>query len=217
MDSPRTGARGKRRPCGGSTGILVAVALLATLAVALVGWASLSGRLASLQYTNVPFVHRYPPQGMFVNPFTGDPRDLISVAEAQKVRSDFLQDGQTELDAFSRGDPAPLPNAETGRALSKARQVMTQNTAQGLVERDEVHIESVSVGFLADSNDSQIRWCVREIGHGAVVFASRSTGAVVSRKEVRFDSKYWLIQSGGRYLIADVLITTQPSNAGAGQ
>ena len=85
------------------------------------------------------------------------------------------------------------------------------------MERDEVHVESVTVGFLADPNDSQIRWCVRETGHGAVVFASRSTGAVVRKQEVRFDSKYWLIQVGGRYLIADVLITTQPSNAGVGQ
>lgn len=73
---------------------------------------------------------------------------------------------------------------------------------------------SPSPCFLADPNDISIRWCVREVGHGTLVFASRSTGAVVSRQDVRFDSKYWLVQSGGRYVIADVLITTQPSNQG---
>ncbi len=88
---------------------------------------------------------------------------------------------------------------------------MAQNTAQGLVERDEVHVESVTVGFLADPNDSQIRWCVRETGHGAVVFASRWTGAVVSRQEVRFDSKYWLVQPGGKVGTLRKLLARDPS------
>ncbi len=213
MDSTHSRTGGKRQPRGGR-GLAVALLLLGTLLVAVVGWASLTGRLASLQYTNIPIVHPYPAAGFYVNPFTGDRRDLVSANEAQTVKTDFLKDGQAELDAFGRGDPAPLAQAETGRALSKAREVMAQNTARGLVERDEVHLESVTVGFLADPNDISVRWCVREVGRGTLVFASRSTGAVVSSQDVRFDSKYWLVQSGGRYVIADVLITTQPSNQG---
>ncbi len=210
MESTRSRAGGRRRLLGGWS-LVVAVALVATLVVGGVAWASLTGRLSSLQYTNVPVVHPYPPPGYFVNPFTGDPRDLVSSADAQKVKTDFLQDGQVELDAFGRGDPAPLARVETGRALSKARDVMAQNTAQGLVERDEVHLDSVIVGYLPDPNDASIRWAVREAGRGAIVFASRTTGVVTSRQPLRFDSKYWLVRSGGRYVIADVQITAQPT------
>lgn len=144
MDSTHSRTGGKRQPRGGR-GLAVALVLLATLIVAVLGWASLTGRLASLQYANVPIVHPYPPAGFYVNPFTRDQRDLVNANEAQRVKTDFLKDGQIELDAFGRGDPAPLPLAETGRALSKAREVMAQNTARGLVERDEVHPESVTV------------------------------------------------------------------------
>jgi hypothetical protein len=190
----------------------VAVVLVAALVVGVIGWTSLTGRLAGLQYVNVPGIHKFPPNGYFVNPFTDDPRDLVSASEAARVKADFLQDGQIELDAFGRGDSRTLPQAETGRALSKSRDVMAQNAAQGLVERDEVHLDSVSVGYLADPNDASIRWAVREVGHGALVFVSRSTGVVTSKQTIRFDSKYWLVQSNGRYLIADVLITSQPIN-----
>ena len=208
MDSTQPRGGGRRRPFGGR-GFVPAIALAAILLVGLIGWLSLTGRLAGLQYANVPLVHPYPPAGYFVNPFTGDQRDLIKTADAQKVKADFLQDGQIELEAFSRGDQASLARAETGRALSKARDVMAQNTAQGLVERDEVHLDSVTVGYLRDPNDPSIRWAVRETGRGAIVFASRPTGVVTSKQAVRFDSKYWLVQSAGRYLIADVEITTQ--------
>jgi hypothetical protein len=183
---------------------------VAILLVGIIGWLSLTGRLAGLQYANVPVVHPYPPTGYIVNPFTGDARDLVKAADAQQVKGDFLQDGQAELDAFGRGDPALLARADTGRALSKARDVMAQNTAQGLVERDEVHLDAVTVGYLPDPNEASIRWAVRETGRGAIVFASRTTGAVTSRQAVRFDSKYWLVQSSGHYLIADVQITSQP-------
>ena len=67
--------RGLRR--GG--GLLAGLAAGAVFVVAVVGWLSVSGRLAGLQYANVPVVHPYPPAGQYVNPFTGDARDLVGV------------------------------------------------------------------------------------------------------------------------------------------
>ena len=74
-------SRGTTGPSLGRGGGLL---LAAVVIVAGLGWLSVSGRLAGIQYANVPIVHPYPPPGQFVNPFTGDPRDLVSSAEAGK-------------------------------------------------------------------------------------------------------------------------------------
>ncbi len=195
-------------------GGLLAGAVLAVVVVAGLGWLSVSGRIAGLQYANVPVVHPYPPAGQYVNPFTGDPRDLVSSTEAAMVRADFLADGKVELDAYARGDASALPQSATGRALLKATHVLAQNTANGVLEQDQVHLDQVIVGRLADPNDSSITWCVREVGSGKLVFVSRATGRVTSSQAVRFDSKYWVSRVGDRYLIADVLITTQSGTSG---
>ena len=207
-------SRGKKEVPGlGSGGRLVAGLFVGIVVVAGIGWFSLSGRLAGLQYANVPLVRPYPPPGHFVNPYTGDPRDILSSAEASKVKRDFLSDGQIQLDAYARGDPSALPQTATGRALAKTREVLAQNTANGVLERDEVHLDQVIVGRLADPNDTSINWCVREVGRGALVFVSRSSGKVVSRQAIRFDSKYWMSRVGDKYLIADVLISSRPEQS----
>ena len=211
MDSPRAGARGKRRPFGGSAGLVVAVVLLATLVVALVGWASLSGRLASLQYTNIPVVHPYPPQGMFVNPYTGDPRDLVSSAEAAKVKADFLRESQLQLNAFARGDRSILPQTATGRFLSKLDESLVSNNASGILEQEQDHIDSVVIGRLADPNaPTAINWCVEERGSGQTNFVQRSTGATTRKLSFHFQSRYWMIRVGDRYLMADAMISSVP-------
>lgn len=195
-------------------GLLAGLAAAAVVAVAVLGWLSLTGRLAGLQYANVPVVHPYPPAGQYVNPFTGDARDLVSSAEATKVKADFLADGRAELDAYAKGDASALRQAATGRALVKAADVLAQNTANGVLEQDQVHLDQVIVGRLADPNDGSITWCVREVGNGKLVLVSRATGRVTSSQAVRFDSKYWVSRVGDRYLIADVLIATQPGTSG---
>lgn len=213
MDSPRAGARGKRRPFGGSAGFLVAVALLAVLVVALVGWASLSGRLASLQYTNVPVVHPYPPPGMFVNPYTGDPRDLLSASTAAKVKKDLLDDGKVQVDALAHGDTTELPRTATGNYLAKLTSNIQANNARGVLEQEEHHLDSVVVGRLQDPANPSIQWCVEERGTGVITYVDRSSGRVVSKQGFRSVARFWLVLVGDRYLVADSAISSQPRSA----
>jgi hypothetical protein len=112
--------------------LVVITALVAVLAVGATAWASLTGRLAGLPYANIPLVHEFPPKGYFVNPFTGDPRDLVSSSEAARVRVDFVKDGDIEVKAFAHGDASLLSQARTGRALAKARDLMAADAANGV-------------------------------------------------------------------------------------
>ena len=132
MDSTHSRTGGKRQPRGGR-GLAVALVLLATLVVAGVGWASLTGLLVSLQYANVPIVHPYPPPGTFVNPYTGDPRDLLSSTTAAKVKKDLLDDGQVQVDALARGDTTDLPRTATGNYLAKLTSNIRANDARGVL------------------------------------------------------------------------------------
>ncbi len=200
---------GDRASVGGGYRALIGVTAAVAI-VAVIGWGAATGRLAGLQYTNVPLVHPYPPEGYFVNPFTGDRRDLVSSSEAARVRSDFVDDGRMEVDAFARGDGSLLARAETGRALAAARDLIATNAARGVSERADNHVESIVVGRLADPNDASISWVVRETGTATISFVSRTTGVVTQTQRVRFDSRYWMVRSGDRYLIADVDISTQP-------
>jgi hypothetical protein len=213
MDSPRAGARGKRRPLGGSAGLVVAVVLLATLVVALVGWASLSGRLASLQYTNIPVVHPYPPPGRFVNPYTRDPRDLVSSAEAAKVKKDLLDDGQIQVDALAHGDTTDLPRTATGNYLAKLTSNIKANNARGVLEQEQHHLDSLVVGRLQDPANASVQWCVEERGSGVITYVDRSSGRVVSKQDFRSVARFWLVLVGDRYLVADSAISSQPRSA----
>jgi len=213
VDSPRAGARGKRRTFGGSAGLLVTVALLAALVVALVGWASLSGRLAGLQYTNIPVVHPYPPQGMFVNPYTGDPRDLVSAAEAAKVKKDILDDGQIQVDALAHGDNTGLARTATGNYLAKLTSNIQANNARGVLEQEQHHLDSVVVGRLPDPANPSIRWCVEEKGSGVITYVERSSGRAISKQDFRSVARFWLVLVGDRYLVTDSAISSQPRSA----
>jgi hypothetical protein len=199
----------------GSWARTLAVAVILIIAFALVAGLALAGQLSDLRYTNIPVVHPYPPAGYYQNPFNPTDRgDLINAAEANRVKTDLLKDGQLELDAFARGDASLLSQADTGRALAKSQDLMARNNASGLFERAENHPDSLVVGRLQDPNDPSITWCVHENGSAVISFVSKSTGQVLSTQRVRYDSKFWLVRSGDRYLIADAQITTQPVGSG---
>lgn len=202
-------SRGKKEVPGlGSGGRLVAGLLVAIVVVAGIGWFSLSGRLAGLQYANVPLVRPYPPPGHFVNPYTGDPRDILSSAEASKVKADLLRDGELQLDALARGDPSILPQTATGNYLAKLNEVMAANNAQAVVYREQHHLDSIVVGRLADPNSpSSITWCVEERGSGEAAYVSKSSGRSVSSYRFRFQARFWLARVGDRYLIADAEVS----------
>ena len=79
-----------------------------------------------------------------------------------------------------------------------------------MAERTVNHFDSVVTGRLADPNDPNIGWAVKESGTAILTFTSKSDGAAVREERVRFSSTYWLVRVGDRYLIADSLIQTQP-------
>ena len=212
MDSTHSRTGGKRQPRGGR-GLAVALVLLATLIVAVVGWASLTGRLASLQYANIPIVHRYPPPGTFVNPFTGDPRDLLSSTTAATVKKDLLDDGQVQVDALARGDTTDLPRTATGNYLAKLTSNVRANNARGVLEQEQHHLDSLVVGRLQDPADASIQWCVEEKGSGVITYVDRSSGRAISTQHFRSVARFWLVLVGGRYLVADSAISSQPRSA----
>jgi hypothetical protein len=212
MDSTHSRTGGKRQPRGGR-GLAVALVLLATLIVAVVGWASLTGRLASLQYTNIPIVHRYPPPGTFVNPFTGDPRDLLSSTTAATVKKDLLDDGQVQVDALARGDTTDLPRTATGNYLAKLTSNVRANNARGVLEQEKHHLDSLVVGRLQDPANASIQWCVEEKGWGVITYVDRSSGRAISTQDFRSVARFWLVLVGGRYLVADSAISSQPRSA----
>ena len=189
----------------------IAVLAVALLVFGVLAWAAASGSLAAIGTWNIPFVHRYPPAGQVQNPF-GPRGDLISVSEARTVKSDLLLDGQIELKALETGDSAVLAGSTTGGALTKLRQLIDQNNASGIFEREEIHLDSVVVGRLSDPNDPSVAWCVEERGSASITYVSKTTGQPVRTASLRFDNKYWLVKEGGRYLITDVGGQAQPTS-----
>jgi len=143
----------------------IAVLLLALLVFAAVAWAAISGSFAHPDTWNIPGIHPYPPAGQVQNPF-GSQAGLISASEAGIVKADLLRDGQIELNALKTGDAAPLNQSTTGGALTKLRQLILQNNSNGIVEREQIHLDSVIVGRLPDPNARSVSWCVEERGSG---------------------------------------------------
>jgi hypothetical protein len=206
----KTSSRRKKASPGlGSSGRIVAGLLAAAVVVAGIGWFSLSGRLASLQYTNVPVLHPYPPAGYFVNPYTGDPRDLLNSAEASRVKADLLRDGQLQVDALAQGSATVLSQTATGNYLAKLDETVATNNAQGVVYREQHQVDSMTVGRLGDPNSPTfITWCVEESGSGAATYVNKLSGQSVSAYRFRFRNRFWLARVGDRYLVADAAISS---------
>ena len=175
--------------------LVVAVAAGAVLLVASFG---------DLRHANLPG-RPWPPPGYYVNPFSNDPDDLISSAEADRVKADLLRDGEIELDALARGDGTKLDQADTGNSLSGLRRLIDANNSAGVVERQQVHLDAIVVGRLADPNSpSLVTWCVEERGSGTVTRYLKTTGQTVRTESIKFVDRFWLVRVGDRYLITDV-------------
>jgi hypothetical protein len=192
---------------GGWGATLLAGALIALIG-AVVIWLGLTGRLADLKHADLPF-HAYPPAGYAYNPFDPSNKDdLINIAEADRVKNDLLVDGSTELAAFSTGDGSRLGDGVTGAALAKLEQVLADNNRSGITQIDANKLESIVVGRLPDPAIPSITWCVQEKGTGTITSYRKGSSQPVGSRQIRFDSKFWLVRRSGRYLIIDSLISS---------
>lgn len=198
------------RLVGNWTRVLITAAVLLVIWL-IFAWLAITGRLADLQYLKVPLVHPYPPNGYVQNPFNpGDKGDLISVSEAAKVKADLLKDGQVELRALETGDASLLDNVTTAGARDRIAALISQNNAAGVFEREQIKLDSVVTGRLADPNDSSITWMVEEHGSGLINYFSKTDNSLLRQQAVRFSSRFWLLKVGDRYVIADALVQSQP-------
>ena len=203
------------RLVGSWTRVLITAAVLIVLWLVFV-WLAATGRLAEIRYLNVPLIHPYPPAGYVQNPFDrADKGDLIGVADAARIKADLLRDGQIELQALANGDTSLAGQADTGRALDRLVALIEKNNAAGVVERQQTTLESVVSGRLADPNNSSIQWVVEEKGTATISRYSKSSNDLTGSQSIRFDAKFWMLKIGGRYLVADVLINSQPRSASA--
>ena len=188
--------------------LIAAAAIVAVFAVVIV----VTTKLGDFQHANFPG-HQYPPPGYYRNPLPGT-EQLVNAAEAARVKADFQRDGQIELQAFAEGDSAVLAQADTGNSLIRLRQLLNQYAAQGIVRSYQNHVDSISVGRLADPATQEVTWCVEERGQTRVIDTAKSSGRQVSTQTYRFAGRFWLAKVGDRYLITDTDVTNQPSAGG---
>ena len=189
----------------------VAVLAAAFVIFGIIGFLAATGRLGELRYANIPLVHPYPPAGFYQNSFNPTDRgDLINAATAAKVRSDLLVDGQIELRALQAGDAAVLTQSDVGNSLAKLQSVIVQNKTAGITESFENRLTSTRVGKLADPNDPSVTWCVEEVGTSQITLTATNGGSIVRQYTISFDNKFWMVKAGGRYLITDAQVTSQP-------
>ncbi|MGH7762561.1 MAG: hypothetical protein ACREOY_14290 [Candidatus Dormibacteraceae bacterium] len=173
-----------------------------------------TGRLGDLRYANIPLIHPWPPAGYYQNPYDPTDRgDIINAADAAKVKAALLADGQIELDALRSGNESGLTLSTTGQALQRLQLLIRQNNTAGIFEDETINLKSVSVGRLADPNlAAAVTWCVEEKGVGTIKYSRRSDGSLVRTVVVTFDNRFWLVLSGGRYLITDSQVSGSTSS-----
>ena len=189
------------------TGLVAAVIVLILGSVAALG---VTGQLGELRYLNIPLIHPWPPSGYYQNPFNPTDRgDIVNASDATKVKNDLVADGQIELQAVRTGDGSMLSQADTGRNLARLRSVLARNAADGVTEDIANQITKTIVGKLADPNDLSITWCVEEVGTSRVTYTRTADGSVARVELLAFDDRFWLVKQDGRYLIADVQISSR--------
>jgi len=203
----RTGVREVVLGSWARTGLAAALIVLVLGTIAVLG---AMGQLGDVRYLNIPLVHPWPQAGYYQNPFNPTDRgDVVNASEAAKVKNDLVADGQVELQAVRTGDGSMLPQADTGRNLARIRSVLARNAADGVTEDIANQITKTVVGKLADPNDSSITWCVEEVGTSRVTYTRTEDGSVARVEFLAFDDRFWLVKQGGRYLIADVQISSR--------
>src|SRR5438874_1715322 len=84
--------------------------------------------------------------------------------------------------------------------------------AQGL--RQRTRLESVVARSSPEPRDSSMQWVVEEKGPATTTRHSKANDTLVSSQAVRVDAKFWMLKVGNHYLIADVLINSQPITGG---
>jgi hypothetical protein len=115
---------------------------------------AITGRLGDLRYTNIPLVHEWLPAGMVFNPLNpGDRSDVISAATQAKVKTDLIADGQIELDAVRTGDASRLPQADSGRNLSRTQAIVAANVTSGITDDFANNISRYVVGHRVHGDD----------------------------------------------------------------
>ena len=178
--------------------LIAAAALVAAFAAVIV----VTTKADALRHGSFPG-HPYPPAGFYRNPYP-DAEELVSAAEAARVKADLLQDGQVELQALEQGDSSAIAQADTGNSLAKLRQLIDGNNASGVAEHEAVRIDAIVVGLLPDPNNPQVKWCVEERGSGTITYFTKTNGQTLRSQTVTFDNRFWLVRLGNRYLITDV-------------
>ena len=171
----------------------------------MIGVASTSG---PLRHTSFPG-HPYPPSGFVHNPFSSNPDDLLSVADVARVRADLLADGDAELEAFAAGDRSALSRADTGNRLTRLKQLLDENDANGIVQQEQDSRGSIVVGRLPDPRDPSVTWCVQESGTSTLIDIAKSGGKQLRIQRYRFAGRFWLARVGDRYLITDADVGNQ--------
>jgi hypothetical protein len=189
--------------------LITAVVIVALFAV-VIGVASTYG---PLRHTSFPG-HPYPPAGYVQNPFSSNPDDLLSAADVARVRTDLLADGDSELRAFALGDKSVLSQADVGNRLTRLEQILDENDANGIVQREQDNRGSIVVGRLPDPRDPSITWCVQETGTSTLTDISKSGGQQLRVQRYRFEGRFWLSKVGDHYLIADADVTNQSLTSG---
>jgi hypothetical protein len=190
------------------TGLAAVVLVLILGSIAVLG---ATGQLSDLRYLNIPLIHPWPPAGSYQNPFNPTDRgDIVNASQAAKVKSDLVEDGQVELKAYRASDGSLLDGADTGNRLVKLRAALVQNHAAGVSEDFTNQLTSVRVGKLADPNDASVTWCVEEVGTSRITLTNGANGQTIRQYTIRFDDKFWMVLVGGRYLITDAEVQSEP-------
>ena len=204
-----------RRVTGFVFGSWLATGVVAGLLILLLGglaWVASTGRLSDPQHANIAVVHPWPPAGYYVNPFNGsDKGDLVSQAEANVVKADFLRAGGLEIVASAKNDPQVLREADTGNRLRVLLDLINQQQSQGVAYRySQPAVDRLVVGHLTDPNDPSVTWCVEEVATQTEEVVAVRSGEVLRRQTYRFDDRFWLAKVGNRWLITDALVRAQP-------
>jgi len=55
-----------------------------------------------------------------------------------------------------------------------------------------------------------VTWCVEEVGTSQITLTATNGGSIVRQYTISFDNKFWMVKAGGRYLITDAQVTSQP-------
>src|SRR5262249_10480666 len=133
---------------------------------------------------------------------------LLSSAEAARVKTDLMRDGELQLGALAEGNIAILAQTATGNYLAKLNETVAANNAQGVIYREQHELDSIVVGRLQDPNAPAISWCVEESGSGSATYVRKSNSQSVSTYRFRFRNRFWLARVGDRYLVADAAISS---------